>query len=177
MHRGNLIPGPLPFVEPGLWLRQAQEPRHRLFYSDNPTFSGGPNALPQPVCHLVVGPDPGLLKRRAERRWMCLCVSAGWQQRAQAAEGTILHLWSTSLQGNAPAMDWSTCYFAVEIFISPSTLPSVLRPWFGRSSQDAVRGSVESEASSPLHAHEQSHGTEAVCTDVEVLLGRTGLSQ
>jgi hypothetical protein len=62
------------------------------------------------------------------------------------------HLWSTAmtaLQGNAPAIDSSTCFFAVEIFISPSTLPSVLRPWFGRSSQVAVRGSVGGEASSP----------------------------
>jgi hypothetical protein len=68
MHAGNLIPGPLPFVEPGLWLRQAhwQEPRHRLFYSDDLPFSGGLNALPQPLCHVVVGLDPGFLKCRAE---------------------------------------------------------------------------------------------------------------
>ncbi len=83
---------------------------------------------------------------------MWLCVSAGWPQRAQAAEGTMPHLWSKALQGNAPAMDWSTCFFAVEIFISPSTLPSVLRPWFGGSSQDAVRGSVGGEASSPARS-------------------------
>ncbi len=63
-----------------------------------------------------------------QRHCMWLCVSAGWLQRAQAAEGTMPHLWSTALQGNAPAMDWSTCFFAVEIFISASTLPSVLRP-------------------------------------------------
>ena len=30
---------------------------------------------------------------------------------------------------------------------------------------------------SPLHAHEQSHGTEAVSEDVEVLLGRTTLKR
>ncbi len=74
MHVGNLIPGQLPFVEQGLWLRQAQEPRHRLFYSDDPPFSGGLNALPQPVCHVVVGPDPGLLKCRAEAQDVALCL-------------------------------------------------------------------------------------------------------
>ena len=31
MHLVNLIPGPLPFIESGLWLRQALEPRHCLF--------------------------------------------------------------------------------------------------------------------------------------------------
>ena len=41
---------------------------------------------------------------------MWLCVSAVWPQRAQAAEGTIPHLWSTALQGNALAMGWSTCF-------------------------------------------------------------------
>jgi hypothetical protein len=37
---------------------------------------------------------------------MWLCVSAGWQQRAQAAEGTLPHrdLWSTALQGES----WGT---------------------------------------------------------------------
>ncbi len=33
---------------------------------------------------------------------------------------------------NAPAIDWSTCFFAAENFISPSTLPSAFRPWSGR---------------------------------------------
>ncbi len=64
-----------------------------------------------------------------------------------AAEGTTPHLWSTALQGNTPAIDWSTCFFAAEIFISRSALPSVLRPWFGQSSQDAVRGSAGGEGS------------------------------
>ena len=70
------------------------------------------------------------LFRRGHRHWMWLCVSEGWPQRAQAAEpeGTTPHLCSTALQGNAPAIDWSTCFFAGEICIFPSTLPSVLRP-------------------------------------------------
>ncbi len=70
MHVGNLIPGPLPFVEP----RQAQEPRHSLFYSEDPNFSGDLNALPQPVCHVVVGPDPRLLEGRAEALDVALCL-------------------------------------------------------------------------------------------------------
>ena len=57
------------------------------------------------------------------------------------------HVWSTALHGNAPAIDWSTCFFAVEMRISPSTLPSVSRPWFGRSIHATVRGSVGGEAS------------------------------
>ena len=72
MHVSNLIPGPLPFIESGLWLRQALEPRHRLFYSNDPPFGGGLNAPPQPVCHVVVGPDPGLFKCRAEALYVAL---------------------------------------------------------------------------------------------------------
>jgi hypothetical protein len=58
------------------------------------------------------------------------------------------HLWRTALHGNTPAIDWSTCFFAVEMRISLSILPSVSRPWFGRSRIHAtVRGSVGGEAS------------------------------
>ena len=55
-------------------VRQTLEARHCLFYSDDPPFGGGLNALPQPVSHVMVSPDPGLLECRAEALYVALCL-------------------------------------------------------------------------------------------------------
>ena len=44
-----------------------------------------------------------------------------------------------ALQGNTPARVKSTRLLRAEVLIDWSTLPSVLRPWFGRSSQAVER--------------------------------------
>ena len=56
------------------------------------------------MCHGVMRPDPSLLECRTETLdvALCLCGSAGWPQRAQAAEGTKPHLWSTALPLHTP---------------------------------------------------------------------------
>jgi hypothetical protein len=58
---GNLIPGPLSFINLVLWLLQALKPRHSLLYGHGPPSGGSLNTPPQPTRHLVVGLDPGLL--------------------------------------------------------------------------------------------------------------------
>jgi hypothetical protein len=77
------------------------------------------------MSHIVGGPIKASL-RKGQRHWIWLCYSAGWPQRAQTAKDTLPDLCSTALYGNAPAIDWSTCFFEAEIFIFPSTLPFVL---------------------------------------------------
>jgi hypothetical protein len=91
-------------------LLQALESRNRLLCNDGPPFGGVLNAFPQPLGHIVVGLDPGLLECRTETLDVALrlcrvateCCSVSLS--AQAAEGTfpgLPHLWSTSLKGKA----------------------------------------------------------------------------
>ncbi len=75
-----------------------------------------------------------------------LCVSAGWQQREQAAEGTTSHLWSTAFQGNAPAIDWSTCSLRCRDLHLPQNLAQCA-PTLIWSEQPGRRGSAGGEAS------------------------------
>jgi hypothetical protein len=64
MYIGHLVPGLLPVIYPFRWLRQALKTRHSLFRNDDPSFGSSPYTLPQPLCYVVVGPDPCLLERR-----------------------------------------------------------------------------------------------------------------
>jgi hypothetical protein len=61
-----LIPGPLPSINLLFPLLQALEPRHCLLCNDGQPFGGVRNAFTQPLGHVVVGPDPGLLEGRTE---------------------------------------------------------------------------------------------------------------
>jgi hypothetical protein len=64
--------------------------------------------------------------RAGQQHCTWFCVSAGWPQTVQAAdsEGAILHLWSTTLHGNVPAMDWITCFFVLGMQISRDSPPA-----------------------------------------------------
>jgi hypothetical protein len=66
MYVGHLVLGLLPVIYPFRWLRQAfkLKTRYSLFRSDDPSFGSSPCTLPQPLCYVVVGPDPCLLERR-----------------------------------------------------------------------------------------------------------------
>ena len=78
-----------------------------------------------------------------------LCVSAGQPQRAQAADGTMPHLWSVALHGNTLASVWRICFFFAEGCIPSKTLPNVSLPWSGRSSHSVVKGRAGVPASAP----------------------------
>ncbi len=60
----TLILGSLPGVNLLLWLWQALKPRHSLLCHNGPPFGEVLNVLPQPLGHVVVGQDPGLLEGR-----------------------------------------------------------------------------------------------------------------
>jgi hypothetical protein len=68
MYLGHLVPGPLPDLYPFLWLRQAfkLKTHHRLFRSDDPSFGSSHYALRQPLCCVVMGPDPELFESRTQ---------------------------------------------------------------------------------------------------------------
>jgi hypothetical protein len=63
-------------------LRQALEPLHRLLCDYDPLVGGVLIAFPQPMGHIVVGPDPGLLEGQTETLDMISCMivatSAYW---------------------------------------------------------------------------------------------------
>jgi hypothetical protein len=72
-------------------------------------------------------PLPLLLPFRATRGPQAPAAGRGGEQvAAEGYSGRAQVEGGAASQGKAPAIDWSTCFFAVKIFISPSTLPSVL---------------------------------------------------
>jgi hypothetical protein len=91
----------------------------------------------------MVSPDTGSLG--GWTRALHMALRLGWV----AAESTgWLWCYAPLVEHSiAPAIDWSTCFFAAETRISPRTFPSVSRPWFGRIIRAAVCGSVGGEAS------------------------------
>ncbi len=109
---GRRPPHPSPAVKRLLLgPRQALEPRHSLLCNDGPPFGGVLNAIPQQMGHIVVGPDPSLLGGWTETLDAALLpcrVAAESAGRQWHLTPLRAHLCSTALQGNAPAMDWST---------------------------------------------------------------------
>ena len=75
-----------------------------------------------------------------QRHWMCASVSLAPPQSKHAGEFVRFHLKRTALLGYVPAIDWRIRLFRGVICIEPSTPPSVLRPWSGRSSHAVDSG-------------------------------------
>ena len=67
---------------------------------------------------------------------MCARDSLAPPHRRRFGGSASFHSNRTALHGNTPARAWSTHLLRAEVFIDWSTLPSMLRPWSGRSSQE-----------------------------------------
>ena len=119
----------------------------------------------------MVRRNPGLLESRA------LALDMGLRFSRVPAESACWRWCNAPLVKHC--IEWertsyglhSTCFFAVEICISPSILPSVLPglPCSGRSIQAAVRESVGMTASAPARPRFSCRmllrlGSAAVCT-------------
>ncbi len=71
---GHLAPGPLPVIYPFHWLLQALKTRQSLFRCDDPSFGRSHYTLLQPLCCVVVDPDPCLLEGRTQALNVALCL-------------------------------------------------------------------------------------------------------
>jgi hypothetical protein len=102
-HFNDLVPGKLPCIDLVLWLRRPWSPATAC--SVVMVYSWVEPAMPfHSQCAMMWWARIRASLCVGQRHWMWLCVSAGWQQRVQAAEGTCRagFWWSDSVTEKSP---------------------------------------------------------------------------